>query len=145
MKNVSFTGKCFFVALLVCLFASPSIGQTLTGGQMNGRGWKTLGKAKVVYLLGLEDGLAAGLIHGSFAKGGQGITSEEFQKEFFKVIPDRFTRDEVISEIDGFYEDAANVLIPVRGAVEWVAEKMKGASPAELQERATRIRQLYTN
>ena len=145
MKNDSFAGRCFIVAFSICLFVSPSIGQTLTGGQINGSGWKTLGKAKVIYLMGLEDGLAAGLILGSFAKGGQGITSEEFQKEFFRVIPDQFNRDEVISEIDSFYEEAANVLIPVRSAVEWVAEKMKGASPAELQERLTKIRRLYIN
>ena len=145
MKNDSFAGKCFIVAFSVCLFASPLIGQSLTGGQINGKGWKTLGSAKIVYLMGLEDGFAAGLIHGRFAKGGQGITSEEFQKEFFKVIPDKFNRNEVISEIDSFYEEAANVLIPVRNAVEWVSEKMKGASSAALQERIIKIRQLYIN
>jgi len=143
MKNHS--GRCFLVAFSVCLFVSPSIGQTLTGGQINGRGWKALGKAKVAYLMGLQDGLAAGLIQGSFAKGGQGITSEEFQTEFFKVIPYKSNLDELISEIDSFYEEAANVLIPVRGAVEWVAEKINGASPARLQAQITKIRQLYTD
>lgn len=54
-----------------------------------------------------------------------------------KDIPD------VASEIDKFYEEASNVLIPIFAAREWVIAKMKGVTPDWLQEELARLRRVF--
>jgi hypothetical protein len=138
MRNGGLSGEGWIVLLFVCLFSSFSTAQdTLTGSSMNGRGWKTLGNCKVVFLMGFEDGMFGGLIIGR-----PDATYPEINK-LYAENTSKLTHAEIISEIDKFYEEASNVLIPVHAAHGWVIQKIKGATPDDLQKQLVRLRQVY--
>jgi hypothetical protein len=67
----------------------------------------------------------------------------ESTKPLNQYAPAKLRRREIISEIDKFYEDVSNMRIPVREAHEWITQKMRGASPAELQELLAKLRQTH--
>lgn len=114
--------------LSICLFSSFSIGQDLYDrGGLNGRGWKALKEQRLSCLTGLLDGINFG-----FAAATEEYT--QYQKLRDAYVSTKFTIGEIGSEIDRFYEEAANILIPVHEAFQWVRLKMAGVSPIKLQE-----------
>ena len=102
-----------------------------THGMANGRQWEGMGPTRVLFLQGLMEGLMAGLII-------QG--AEARLNEFF---PKNFSRGEIADEIDRFYRDRSNVRIPVFWIYILVIQKIKGGTPAELEERLANLRKQF--
>jgi len=136
------------VILAICLFSSFSMGQeisksTLYTDEINGRVWKAMGYYSVLWLRGYEEGIAKGIYEATRSN----VTKDKLEAEFLKVrdktsIPKNLTIRDVASEIDKFYEEGSNALIPVSSARLWVIEKMKGSTPGELQEDLAKLRRI---
>lgn len=121
--------------LITFVLVSPAEDKIETHSLANGRMWDLMGNYKIYYLMGLANGMIVGL-----AKGNHQLTPEEADKIFHETFPVKFSRGEVRSAVDKFYEDTSNIIIPIPGAVEWVTRKMNGASPTELEEFLTTLR-----
>lgn len=136
---ISSSARGLWVGFAIIAFAGfPHAQETLTASSINGRGWKAMGEdCKVVYLMGFEDGLAKGLIS---AKPKE--ASPDVNRLFSDVISEKFSRNEIIEEIDKFYGDASNIRIPASNALQWVTRKMNGTPPTELENILAKLRQL---
>ncbi len=100
-----------------------------TGGFVNGHLWGTMPHdVKVFFVIAFEEGR---------------ITACEKFCKFSPISPElsgNFDYSGLVSEIDRFYAETANVLIPVYAARAWVAKKANGYSPAALQDELARFR-----
>ena len=133
--------------LVASLFSSFSIGQEISKdilytGEINGRVWKAMGNYSVLWLRGYEEGIAKGIYEATRSN----VTKDKLEAELLKArdktsIPQNLTIRDVASEIDKFYEDGSNVLIPVSSVRDWVITKMNGATPSELQASLEALRQ----
>jgi hypothetical protein len=118
--------------LLVGLYSSvsydqvPTYDQARTQGMINGRVWRIIGPCKSAFVEGFVDGLMTG------AATGKGQLDE--------ITTTKFNYGEIASEIDKFYEETLNVVIPVPMAYVWVIQKLKGTDPALLEERLLQLR-----
>jgi len=114
---------------------------TLYTGEINGRVWKAMGNYSVLWLRGYEEGISKGIYEATRLN----VTKDKLEAELLKVqdktsIPKNLTIRDVASEIDKFYEEDSNVLIPVSSVRDWVIKKMNGATPSELQASLVALR-----
>jgi hypothetical protein len=146
MRNNHWLRWAWIVVLFICLFSSFSMGQeisksTLYTGEINGRVWKAMEDYNVLWLRGYEEGIAKGIYEATRSN----VTKDKFEAELLKVrdktsIPQNLTIRDVASEIDKFYKESSNVLIPVSSVRDWVIKKMNGATPSELQASLVALR-----
>ena len=99
-----------------------------TLGFLNGRIWKAMSPAgKTAYLAGFYDGVIAG-------------KSEVFAEKIVvknaagKTYESTLTPRELMIELDTFYLNTANVLIPIPFAIQYVARKSKNEKQKELDK-----------
>jgi len=110
------------------LFAQDLFAETL----LNGRGWNKLETeiARVAYVVGYAEGLKNGLGAGS-------------QEVYDLLYPEILSNAGIVHEIDRFYEDRTNILIPVSSIFRWLAMKTRGTSMTELDDYVSELRRAY--
>jgi hypothetical protein len=116
-----------------------------THGEANGRTWKDMGEYSVFYLTGFKEGRDDAFDAATDAVKSEPELSAKLNKLSEENIPPtNFTMGNLQSEINKFYEDRLNTLIPISFAQNWVVHKMEGASPGVLQTTLINLRQ-YAN
>lgn len=123
--------------LIVCVLIFPSVVLGLqkedlsrTQGLVNGRWWGEQHiEGRTAYFNGHADGIRLG--------GNDAL--------FKSVVITSLTFGEMIDEVDKFYEERANIPIPVTYAMVYIAKKVKGATPSELQDYAASLRKRFNN
>jgi hypothetical protein len=101
----------------------------------NGRMWKLFTEnEKITYVAGVRAGIS--LIC---------LTNSELEPagDFYKLVGK--SNKEISAMIDTFYEDAANVRIPVLTAYIWAAKKINGVANEELEELIAQLRRQFNN
>jgi hypothetical protein len=146
--------RILFVAVMsVGLLPGPSLGQSkdpaeqmMTRGWLNGRYWLTLDKAnKTNFLMGVEAGTAVlyGLVVGDntiYRKAGKEIEGL-LRKNVLGTAGIIF--GEVAQQVDGFYNDSANIQIPISWAYWIITLKTSGASPVEIEKQTAALRKSW--
>jgi hypothetical protein len=140
MNSRALIHKSVVTALFIFSFSSflqsQSVDDTYTGDRINGRGWNKMGNSKIYFLVGYEEGCYTGILS-NFASFP---SSEAY---FNNVYPQKFTRTQIISEIDKVYKEASNTRIPVYDVIRWVAMKSRGESSSVLEEDLARLRKIW--
>lgn len=139
---------CFLVLLSISLFCSIAHSQTsevewTTRGWANGRYWQGLSDdSKIQHLYGVEAGLNL------FAEELSYRATTEAQLEQIEKLRDElmvggFRFSDVAQQVDRFYQDSANILIPVDYAYLYSVKKMRGENPDQLQEYLASLRKKW--
>ena len=124
------------IVLVVSAFAqSPNSDDYLTGSLPNGRWWVTYPVERLIYLVGLRDGLNLVVANPQyFPNGKAGVEAYR---------PKKSTNEDMIAEIDNLYKDRENIRIPVAFVYNFVNEKLNGSvTKTEVDLRIRRLRQL---
>lgn len=115
--------------LLAPLLIAENAGAT--DGALNGRTWKAFNDTqKTIYFKGLEDGwgMILSRIWSEEPIGDE--AAKALVKATIRVIKDlaveKFTRGEIIQQLDTFYGDAANIRIPVAIAFKFAKDRLEG-------------------
>jgi hypothetical protein len=110
-----------------------SSGNEYTNGYPNGRFWEVLSNfEKVMYLRGFRDGLTLGA-------AGEVIPPKKVIEAMSEATDgyyaERFTYAVDVKEIDKLYAAGENILIPIPGALNYCAKKLRGTlTSAELEQ-----------
>ena len=126
--------KVLIILVLVynCSPAQQETDEFETKGMYNGKVWETLIlQEKNLYLTGVEEGIA--LAH-NFS--GFSFKIEELTVKGFRM-------SDLASEIDLFYEQRANIRIPISYAYRYVIKKIKGITINELDEYNVWLRKIF--
>ena len=105
-----------------------------TGPYFNGRFWKGISiEHKAMFLNGLHEGLEW------FAIMAQQIQNDQESKDrlnayFIQNYTCNLSFKEKIEQIDLFYADSANIIIPILWAYSYATIKSKGLSPQQLEK-----------
>jgi hypothetical protein len=106
----------------------------------NGKAWKLLdGQSKITYLTGIQEG-AFLLLREASRNGGSNAVIE---REAVNLNVTGFRESDLSSQVDGFYNDSANLRIPVVDAYKYVLKKLRGAKTSELDAYISELRQTY--
>lgn len=113
----------------------------LTGPFVNGVMWREYSQTKKVYYVG---GAVEGFLAGVY--GVVGILQGDCKRSVEAAIPawvhsSKANAEDVAKEVDSFYQDGANISLPMVDAVEYSEMKLAGATKKELDEYLTRYRQ----
>lgn len=128
------------ILIILFLFTGSAISQIqkadneefYTYGYSNGKLWETFNKQeKILVLMGTEEGIA--------------FVSEwtENNKPYEELSIQGFRMSDIVSEVDLFYSQRANIRVTVVAAYSYVIKKMKGATVKELDEYAASLRKKY--
>jgi len=109
----------------------------------NGRAWTVLdAQAKITFLVGIENGLALVPLQMQTEKRiDKSINDAHASSAYLTISGFRF--GDLVSQVDSFYSDTANLKIPVIEAYRYVIKKMKGATSEELATSAANLRRIY--
>ena len=128
-----------FVLLIVFIVSaftqSPNSDENLTGSLPNGRFWVKYPAERLIYLVGLRDGLNLVVANPQyFPNGKAGVEAYR---------PQKLTNEDMIAAIDNVYKDRENIRIPVAFVYNFVNEKLKGSlTKTDVDLRIRRMRQL---
>jgi hypothetical protein len=110
----------------------------------NGKAWKQLDlQSRVTLIQGLEEGIMLAVRE-----------ADKNVREDQVMILDRtsknltikgFRMSDIVSQIDTFYSDSANVRVPITDGYQYPLIKMKGESAVELEKYAEQLRKTYNN
>jgi hypothetical protein len=108
---------------------------------LSGRSWSKLPiEMKAGYLLGAEDATRLSVVEAQQARLISGSAASKITEA--KLISG-FSRAEIVQQLDLFFSDTANSLVPVLLAYQNIIKaKLEGATDAELQLRASKLRAL---
>ncbi|MBL7131292.1 MAG: hypothetical protein ISS45_07835 [Candidatus Omnitrophica bacterium] len=140
--------------LLFILFCLSLVGSSLcfadneeyyTDGQGNGRLWQNIedGQAKIYYLKGIEEGILLQTKNSFNQAMADYLVSDReiyekinntLNKAYEMLTVKGYRLSEIASMIDDFYEDKANIKIPISDAYEYTIYKLQGATPEELEK-----------
>ena len=141
----------FIAFLLLCsarlLAGSPSFS---TAGLFNGRMWQLLsGTQKISHLTGIREGIILCL---NQIKGDLKISSDLMKKMHDAGIFDRrrllFSSQGITAietRMNHFYEDSANLDIPINDAYQHITLALNFATPEDLESNLSSLRRKYRN
>lgn len=152
--------RAFIFIMLICLIPALSIAQVkYTSDEMrsplrvteeksfetdNGRSWTSMKSQqdKIFYLMGIEAGviLLSYTIYNT-TKDDNTLNISESARESITISGFRFS--DIVSQVDGFYRDTANIKIHISLAYEYSIQKMKGNNQQNLDDWVVGLRQLY--
>jgi len=124
--------------------------QIKTLGQVNGRYWQSLSfDSKVTFLIAFDEGYKLAAPRG-ITWNLQKIVGDEKAaavdkeiKEMFKLesyLPEGMSYGEIAKGVDRIYESPENLVIPVKDVLTLVTRKVHGASQADIDQSAARLR-----
>jgi hypothetical protein len=105
----------------------------------NGRTWHSFDKqTKILYLNGIQDG-AVLLLKELF------VTSlpNDGKRALDAVTISGFRFSDLVTQVDLFYSDSANIRVAIIEAYKYSIMKMKGAEKSESDRAVTKLRQTY--
>lgn len=121
--------------LLVSLCATLAFAQdrdTSTLLMSNGRSWRETPEiAKIGYVVAVWD-MAV------WIEIREGKVDHEWEKDTARLS--HLGATEVVQEVDKFYSDPSNALVPIVESLAWVNAKVRGESPTELDSLAASLR-----
>jgi len=126
--------KVIFILVLVYNYlpAQQETDELYTKGWRNGKYWEELNfQEKIYYITGLEDGIALA----DYFTGDSSI-HDEFTVKGFRM-------SDLVKESDLFYEQRANIKIPIAFAYHYVISKIKGQPTTELDDIVVRLRKTF--
>ncbi|MFZ3342236.1 MAG: hypothetical protein WA213_15230 [Terriglobales bacterium] len=125
--------KLMSLAFLCAALAFPQErGDEYTLNMSNGRSWRETPEiAKIGYIVAVWD--MATWIEIRDGRGGH-----ELEKDTARLS--HLAATEVVQEVDKFYSDPSNALVPILETLSWVDAKASGASPAELDSLEATLR-----
>ncbi len=136
-----------FPLSVICspILAQDSLAKQIrTSGLLNGRAWeKVQYDDKTLFLAGLVDGITM-FFDEYFIIAKNEKEEIKITKVFMENVHQAQLND-IIQPIDAFYADRTNIRIPIAYAYKYVLMKIKGASPKELDEYASKLRRNYNN
>ena len=145
--------KKVYLALFVIFIPLTALNQT-TAEQMktkdvfgvqhwNGRFWEQLDDAKkLMFLAGLDEGQAVFFYYYiTRLKSEDEIASFRTYSKMFAT--EGATLTDIKQQIDLFYEDRANIRIPIGDAHVYTSYRIRGGNPKELEEVVAKMRALY--
>ena len=115
----------------------------LTGPFVNGVMWREYSQTKKVsFVIGAVDGFIAAVYQVARILPQQGDCKRSVEAAIPNwVHSSNATAEDVAKEMDSFYQDGANISLPMIDAVEYSEMKLAGATKKELDEHLTRYRE----
>jgi hypothetical protein len=102
----------------------------MTGGFLNGLSWKQMGVARLYYVIASMDGYQQGAFLVLYSSQGRACKLGDAALPFwFDLSPQA---QDIVKTIDSFYQDGANISIPVHDAFVWSEMKFAGATKDQL-------------
>lgn len=132
------------------LFAKPedqngASALTETHGYLNGRTWVKLndsGKLWLVY--GIHDGTTS-----AFAVAVAKVETDSIAVKKIEALGKfwqaSFSYGEVVREIDRFYKEPANAVIPVAIAFAFALRRLRGEPASSMEDAASELRRIYSS
>lgn len=118
------------------------VGDNLYNGT-NGNAWKKLDmQAKITFLLGAEEGLVMMQLQMQTEKRSNKSIMDA-QASGSSLMINGFRYSDMVSQVDSFYSDTANLRVPIIEVHRFVLRKLKGATPLELENSAATLRRIY--
>jgi hypothetical protein len=109
----------------------------------NGRLWQRIDLQSTMFVLeGADNGEYLLFLQVGEASKQGGVSRAVMDGLFTNKI-ENFRLSEIAEQIDMFFKDSANRQIPVIEAYRYVAKRIKGSSPRELDELASTLRKNY--
>lgn len=128
------------LVLNLATFSQRSTESDTSGAGLNGWGWDTLSRLE-------KSQYVSGLYEGVWSLGEElNLSLPDQQKVISEKVLAYLTRQrlaDLILQVDSFYQDRANVKIPVSDVVQWVAAKNNGKSDKELDNLLVKFRRKW--
>ncbi len=126
------SGMAFWLLGSVALYAQGPTLDVIKAVRFNGRAWVKYGMAeKVNFILGIQDGI---ILYSENSRDKETINS------LIVTDPKGGT---LVSEMDRFFEQTANLNIPIYAAYFYLVQKLNGLPAAELEGSAAKLREKY--
>lgn len=110
----------------------------------NGRFWEILNtQSKIFFLMGIHEGMA--LLFQEMSLKEAHINNKEILEAINSLSSSGFHFSDYVNQIDNFYEDRANIKIPIIEVYRFAQLKIKGISKEQLEKRMSILRQMYNN
>lgn len=134
---------CILIAFSVALNAlASSCPGCETAGMLNGRYWAMLDNPqKIAYVTGLQEGVKAACLKRFFTVQGIDAASNVHALDSFTC--QTCTVGDLSSDLDLFYQVAANRGIPVSFALTACLKHFRGASAAEIDAYMASLRKVF--
>jgi hypothetical protein len=139
LRRICYLFPLLVTALLNSLLADDDV---MTGRYINGNAWNIMDdRAKIMYLTAFQEAYGLALLNWASTARPKPSLGELRRQESHYITDGAFTPNDYVQQIDTFYADQADRIIPVAYVYTWVNKKFQGAKATELAQLKIRIMQ----